>query len=173
MLPIQIVLSIAATVLLSGAGGYFAGHWLGDSEGYQRGAADVQRGFDAFKRTQREAADRALVQRMDEEQSLRRQAREKTDALTKEVQSRDAALARTRRERDRLLVALAARPAGGGDAAAAPAGPQADGDAVGRALGECSGQLVEMGGLADRLSLQVIGLQDYARTAMRVCGGDP
>ena len=50
-------------------------------------------------------------------------------------------------------------------------GPVADGRAAGTGelLGECASRLVEVGGHADRLAAQVIGLQAYARLAQRAC----
>lgn len=56
---------------------------------------------------------------------------------------------------------------------AAGAGSAADGAAAGSPgalLGECAAQLAEVGGRADSLLGQVIGLQAYARLAHRACG---
>lgn len=49
----------------------------------------------------------------------------------------------------------------------APDGGAAD---TGQLLGACAERLVEVGGSADRLAAQVIGLQAYARLAQRACG---
>ncbi len=87
---------------------------------------------------------------------------------------RDRAAARS--ELDRLRQQIAAnRGRGDEDGQGAQSGPGSDVyAATGRALGECSARYEEVAGLADTLTNQVIGLQDYiTRVVLPIAGRPP
>lgn len=89
------------------------------------------------------------------------------------VAASDAAIAVS--ERDKLRVQLAAAIRGRRDPASQGAGTGSVADGVGPiadALGECSGRYEEVARVADSLSIQVTGLQQWVHTAAQVCPVD-
>ncbi len=136
--------------------------------GQAEGRAQVQAAWDAHQAQQvvaQAAADRKRAAEAFHQQRNVERSRE-NDAQV--LQARAVADAGLRAERDRLLAALAARPAGdhptgpGGDAAAGSAAD--DAAAVARQLlGDCSSRYAEVAEEAGKLSGQVIGLQGYVR----------
>lgn len=122
-----------------------------------------------------QAVIEAQQQRAVAEAALGQQLEEQAHAYTQRIKSLETGSAGTRRELQRLRDALATARASLrhlSQPAAASAGPAADGAAAdaGELLGSCGARLVELGGSADRLAAQVIGLQAYARIAQQSCG---
>ena len=118
----------------------------------------------ALKRAADEVAARAV------EQAKQVEAERIANEDAKREQATRAALA-TATDRNRSLLTTIAQL--NADAAAAKlsgAGPQSCPDteldaatAARNALGECSSRYTQLGGIADRLSNQVMGLQDYVK----------
>lgn len=88
----------------------------------------------------------------------------------------DHEAARARAERERLQRALSAAVRGGDGAASPDPGAAAGADGLGpvaAALSECSERYETVAGVADRLSVQVTGLQGYIeRVVLDVVAGD-
>ncbi len=151
-------LLIAAVVgcLLTATAGYWVGH--------ESGRKDVQSRWDAEKVRAYAAAEVARKRVTQIEQEAEIEVRRLSDAYSKEVARRDAALSASHRELDRLRHAIAAADRNRLPKPAA-CRPEADGAAsvAGDLLSACAGELVEMGEQAERLAGQVISLQDYIR----------
>lgn len=167
-----IVHVLAFAVLMSGFSSLIVG-MNAYSKGKAAGSAEVQQQWDAVAEAQRKAVEQATAEKIEAENRLAHQLQEQANALTAQIRSRDAAIRAARTELARLRDALATAAIGAREhASPAAAGPPADGAPAdtGQLLGACAERLVELGEQADRLATQVVGLQDYARTAQRVCG---
>jgi hypothetical protein len=144
-----------------------AGYWAGHSSGVQATETKWNKERLAAHRAADEA--RLRIAKIEEETTL--QVRAISDAYTKEIRRRDAALSSSRRELDRLrLVIDAAATRDGRRPEAAANRPEVDGAAAtaGVLLSACAGELVEMGGQAEHLAGQVISLQEYIRTLQKL-----
>lgn len=118
-------------------------------------------------RAQAEARARAI-------DAATEQLEQERSANAQRVRVLESASAGARRELRRLHDALATARVSADSilrSGVSSPGPVADGRAAGTGelLGECASRLVEVGGHADRLAAQVIGLQAYARLAQRAC----
>lgn len=170
---------IGAVVLLGLAWAAYAwAHGRGEAQGYGTCTAEYQPRIDRLQ-SDKLAAQQAVIHAQQAkaaaEATLAKQLEVQADEYTQRIKSLEAGNAGARRELQRLRDALATARIGLrdlGKSASAGAGPAPDGAAAdaGQLLGECAGRLVEVGGSADRLAAQVIGLQAYARLAQRACG---
>jgi hypothetical protein len=154
---VQLIVVAALACVVSLAAGYL---W-----GFQGGTAAVLVDWDKERLAGFAAVERERQRVIEIERRMELKVREQADVYSKEILRRETAAAGTRRELDRLRVALA-RADRGPSAAPADDRPEVDGGAALATvlLGECATQLVEMGGHAERLAGQVIGLQQYVRT---------
>ena len=161
----QLLVTLVASIVISGGLGYWAGHG--------KGVAALQARWDAERVSQYQAIEKARQEAAE--------ARQRADAdLAKQKESYDAERRRqadasvaTGRELQRLRDALATSALGHRERASAQgSGPRTDGAAAaaGELLAACGQALAGMGDDARRLAAQVIGLQGYARTAQKVCG---
>lgn len=139
--------------------------------GYSSGEAEIQVKWDEQTNAMAKALTQALLAKQEAEGRIAADLKEQSDAHSSDLKRNDAALAGARSELARLRAALAAighreQPP------ASAAGPAPDGAAAtaGDVLGWCAERLVGLGGQADGLAAQVIGLQTYAKTAQQTCG---
>lgn len=171
---------IAGAVLLAAVAwaAYTWAHERGATAGYGTCTAEYQPRIDRLQ-SEKLAAQQAVIAaqkaKAAAEASLAAQLQEQADEYTARIKTLEAGNAGARRELGRLRDALAtARVSLRALSQPAPAGPgpATDGAAAdtGQLLSECGARLVEVGGQADRLAAQVIGLQAYARIAHRACG---
>ncbi len=119
--------------------------------GYSSGSAKVQRAWDAEKAEQLAAQQRDAFRRQETNYGIGVDYRKRAEAS-----ERAAALARA--DADSVRSELAARAADPG----AGFGPD-ESAATARALVECIGEYQAVAESADRLSVQVAGLQGYVR----------
>lgn len=149
----------------------------GDAQGAARvraewDAADARRQAEAERARAAALQERADAERAAREEDQRKQAQ--AERIAHETAQREAGLradlARLQSRQRELLDAIARRDAAaaaGGDLSGAAAHPRAAAgadDATARQLlGVCGRRYSELGADAERLRLQVIGLQDYAR----------
>lgn len=158
---IHILIAAVIGCALTGIGGYLAGR--------DAGADDMKAQWDAEKIASYVLVEKARAEIGRVERKAELEVRRISESYTEEIRRRDVAAAATRRELDRLRQSIAA--AGNSQPApVTPDRPPADGaaPAAGNLLGECATELVEMGGHAERLSGQVMSLQDYVRTLQRM-----
>ncbi|WP_304350100.1 DUF2514 family protein [Comamonas testosteroni] len=148
------------------------------AQGDVQGAARVQQAWDQAeeKRKATESQQRAKAEIAQRETETAKQ--KETERIAHEQAQRDQA-ARTALDtataRNRSLLTTIAQLNANAAAAKLPGtGPQScsasdlDGATVARtALGECSSRYTALGGVADRLSGQVTGLQDYVRSVTK------
>ncbi|MEN2386427.1 DUF2514 domain-containing protein [Comamonas sp. A7-5] len=152
------------------------------AQGDAQGAKRMQQAWDQAE-AKRQAAEsaasaKAALKRAADETALRaaEQAKQKEteriahDQAQREQASRAALDAATSRNRS-LLTTIAQLNANAAAAKLSGPGPQSctaadiDGATAARnALGECSSRYTTLGGVADKLSNQVIGLQSYVRS---------
>lgn len=155
------------------------------TQGDAQGAARVQHAWDQAEE-QRKAAEsaasaKAALKRAADETAARvaEQAKQKEteriahEQAQREQASRTALDTATARNRS-LLTTIAQLNANAAAAKLSDTGPQSctasdiDGATAARtALGECSSRYTALGGVADRLSGQVTGLQDYVRSVTK------
>lgn len=177
---IRLYAGIAGAVLLAVVVwvAYAWAHGRGEAQGYGTCTAEYQPRIDRLQ-SDKLAAQQAVIaaqqQKAAAESALAKQLQEQADEYSARIKTLEAGNAGARRELARLRDALAtariglrslaeSKTAGTGHA---PDGGAAD---TGQLLGACAERLVEVGGSADRLAAQVIGLQAYARLAQRACG---
>lgn len=177
---IRLYAGIAGAVLLAVVVwvAYAWAHGRGEAQGYGTCTAEYQPRIDRLQ-SDKLAAQQAVIaaqqQKAAAESALAKQLQEQADEYSARIKTLEAGNAGARRElgrmRDALATARTSLRALSESEATGPR-PAADGAAAdtGQLLGECAGRLVEMGGQADRLAAQVIGLQAYARIAHRACG---
>lgn len=168
-----------AALVAAGLVAYQLIHRAGLDEGYGICEAEYQPRIDRMQ-SEKLAAQQAVIAaqkaRADAEASLAAQLEEQANEHSKREQALRAGRDGLQRELGRLRDALATANLGVRsllEPKAAGAGSAADGAAAGSPgalLGECAAQLAEVGGRADSLLGQVIGLQAYARLAHRACG---
>lgn len=157
---------ILGAALLGCVLSFGAGYW----RGHVSGAASVQAKWDEQTAAMAKALSQALLEKQAAEGRLAIELKEQSNAHSSHLRRNDAALAGARSELARLRAALA-----GGhreQPQASASGPAADGATAtaGDVLGWCAERLVGLGGQADGLAAQVIGLQTYANTAQKTCG---
>lgn len=158
---------VLAYAALACALSFGAGYWRGNSSG----EAAVQAKWDEQTAAMAKALTQALLDKQDAEGRLAVELKEQSNAHSSDLARNGAALAGARSELARLRAALAT--AGHREQSpASAAGPAPDGAAAtaGDVLGWCAERLVGLGGQADGLAAQVIGLQTYAKTAQQTCG---
>lgn len=167
-----------AALVAAGLVAYQLIHRAGLDEGYGLCEAEYQPRIDRMQ-SEKLAAQQAVIAaqraKADAEASLAAQLEEQAHEHSKREQALRAGRDGLQRDLVRLRDALATARVSLralGQPEAAGARPQADGAAAGAGelLGECATQLAEVGGRADSLAAQVIGLQAYARIAHRACG---
>lgn len=157
---------LIAAALLACAMSFGAGYW----RGHVSGAASVQAEWDEQTAAMARELSKALIEKQAAEGRLAVELQEQSNAHSSNLRRNDAALAGARSELARLRAALS-----GGrreQPQASASGPAADGSTAtaGDVLGWCAERLVGLGGQADGLAAQVIGLQTYAKTAQQTCG---
>ncbi|CAM4355355.1 DUF2514 domain-containing protein [Comamonas aquatilis] len=169
MKAVLIVIATLAAVLGLRA---WNGHLV--AQGDAQGAARVQQAWDQAddKRKATESQQRAeaeLAQREAETAKQKETERIAHEQAQREQASRAALDTATSRNRS-LLTTIAQLNANAAAAKLSGLGPQScstadvDGATAARnALGECSSRYTALGGVADKLSGQVTGLQDYIR----------
>lgn len=179
MYAILAAVLVGAVVLLGLAWAAYAwAHGRGVTDGYGTCTAEYQPRIDALQSEKLRAQQAVIAAQQAKaaaESALAKQLQEQADEYSARIKSLEAGNAGARRELDRLRDALATARVGIRnlvESKATGTGPAPDGAAAdaGQLLGECGARLVEMGGQADRLAAQVIGLQAYARLAHRACG---
>lgn len=157
----------------------WSGHLV--AQGDAQGAARVQQAWDQAegkrKAAESAASAKAALERAADESAARaaEHAKQKEteriahEQAQREQASRDALDSATSRNRS-LLTTIAQLNANAAAAKLSGASPQSctaadvDGATAARnALGECSSRYTTLGGIADRLSNQVIGLQGYIK----------
>lgn len=172
---------LAIVITLAAAFGVRAWNSHLVAQGDAQGARRVQQAWDhaEAKRqaTESEASAKAAFKRAADETATRiaEQAKQKEteriahEQAQREQASRAALDSATSRNRS-LLTTIAQLNANAAAAKLSSTSPQSctaadvDGATVARnALGECSSRYTTLGGVADRLSNQVIGLQDYIK----------
>lgn len=147
------------------------------AQGDTQGAKRVQQAWDQAKAAESEARAKAALKRAADETAARlaEQAKQKEteriahEQAQREQASRAALDTATSRNRS-LLTTIAQLNANAAAAKLSGPGPQScsaadiDGATTARnALGECSSRYTALGGITDKLSGQVTGLQDYIR----------
>lgn len=141
--------------------------------GVKSGEARVQAQWDAERLAHAEAVQRAQRDKEAAERDLAIRLQESADAHTATLDRLRESESAAGRAQLRLRAALATAAIGHREQPqAAAAGPTADdtGTAAGELLEACGSELADMGRAAGGLAAQVIGLQDYARTAQAACG---
>lgn len=141
--------------------------------GVTSGEARIQAQWDAERLAHAEAVQRAQRDKEAAERDLAIRLQESADAHTATLDRLRESESAAGRAQLRLRAALATAAIGAREQPqATAAGCAADGaaTAAGELLGECAARLVELGGSADRLAAQVVGLQAYARIAQQSCG---
>lgn len=140
---------------IAGAIALAVSHWFA----WHQGGLSVQLEFERYVSEQQTAHIAALEDARAKEQALQlTNAKVNNDYQALKHTSATAAAA-AKSERMRLLAALAARAA----TTDSTTGPRSDADPTERVLRESVERYQEVAGDADRLSDQVIGLQDYVR----------
>lgn len=162
MSVVHILIAAAIGCAMAGIGGYWYGHISGSESTRVR--------WNAERLAQHRALDEARrhIARIENEAEM--EVRAMSEAYTNEIKRRDISAAAARRELDRLRQSIASAASSSNASPAAPDRPPVDGAApvAGNLLGECAEELVAMGGHAERLSGQVMSLQDYVRTLQRM-----
>lgn len=152
----------------------------GDAQGSARvrtewNTADTKRQADEAKARMQAAQKRALaeVAERDLEQAKQKEAERIAHEQVQREQAQNSALAAAESRNRSLHTSIAQLNANAAARLSSP-GPQsctaADIDAATTArtaLGECSNRYTALGGIADRLSGQVTGLQDYVRSVIQ------
>jgi hypothetical protein len=157
---------------------YWWAHGKGEKKGYGICTAEFQPRIDKLQDEKLQAQQAVIAAQQAKaiaEASLAKQLEDQADEYSKRIAVLEAGNAGARRELGRLRDALATARTSLrhlSQPAAAGAGPATDGSPAdtGELLSQCAGRLVEVGGSADRLAAQVIGLQAYARLAHKACG---
>ena len=159
-------------------GAYSWAHGRGEADGYGACTAEFQPRIDRMQSEKLQAQQAVIAAQQAKataEATLAKQLEDQADEYSKRIATLEAGNAGARRELGRLRDALAtARTSlrSLSQSAHSRAGPAPDGSPAdtGELLSACAGRLVEVGGSADRLAAQVIGLQAYARLAHKACG---
>lgn len=172
------LLGLLALLAAAGTLTYGWAYKRGETAGYGVCTAAYQPRIDRLQ-GEKLAAQQAVIAAQQAkaaaESALAKQLQEQADEYSARIRTLEAGNAGARRELGRLRDALATARVSLrslSQSETARAGPAPDGSSAdtGQLLGECAGRLVELGGQADRLAAQVIGLQAYARIAHRACG---
>lgn len=154
-------------------------HKRGETDGYGTCTAEFQPRIDALQSEKLRAQQAVIAAQQAKaaaEASLAAQLEDQARDYSQRIRDLEVGNAGARRELGRLRDALATARTSLrhlSQSASAGTGPAADGGAAGATgslLGECAAQLVEVGGRADSLVAQVVGLQAYARLAHKACG---
>lgn len=162
-----------AQAIVAGILGMVLSYGLGALQWYAKGAASVRAEWNADIIEQHKAIDAARSKAAKEQAALTVELQDQANAHTTELRARAADDERNRRDLARLRDALATAAIGHRERTDSPAaGPPPDGTAAlaGELFGSCARELVDLGNEARGLAGQVIGLQDYARTAQKACG---
>jgi hypothetical protein len=144
--------------------------------GVRSGEARIQAQWDAERLAHAEAVQRAQRAKEAAERDLAIRLQEASDAHTVTLDRLRESESAAGRAQLRLRAAIATAALGHREQPqAAAAGRQADdpATAAGELLAACAGELEQMGAAAGGLAAQVIGLQDYARTAYEAAQESP
>ena len=158
-------------VLLAGLYGWHAYQVRG---AFDDGAAAVQARWDQDTDRRNALHDAAREDKRVKEATHAEELATERAARAAESAVLAAARADNRALLQRLRTTLAAHPSGAVQASADPgAGPDPDAApaTTGDVLGECAGEVVELGEQTEDLAIRLRGLQTWASSAVRLCGG--
>jgi hypothetical protein len=159
---------VAAAFVLALGAATGAGYY----QGRQAGAEAVQAKWDAERVQLLAAAHEAERFAREIERNASNAIHQAATKHAAQLRGMERALSNNRRELDRLRAAIATATVARRESAPAASGAdRGDDDAATVAaelLGECSGTLVTLGAEAGRLAAQVISLQDYVSTILKL-----